>query len=182
MGGSQQAARQDTVNSSHQATANQLDVQTSNHPASSDLDQVWRCSTQELITAPEEDKLTITQQESVEDPAELVRPADVRSPSAGPELIRDRSGSLSPEPESVSSSQSRLSLFRGMELITKRRMVCESETPQTELEKTDRVGGTERVQDSDSSPASVQTSEEVPSSCFASDKTQTVSAFSFLNF
>lgn len=169
MGGSQQAA-------SHQATANQLyqsepssaDVQTSNHPAASDLDQVWRCSTPELITAPEENKLTITQQESVESP-----PA---------ELVRDRRGSLSPEPESVSSTQSTLSLFRGMEMITKRRSVCERDTSHTELEKTDRLGGTERVQNSDSSPTSVQTSEEVPSGCLASDKTQTVSAFSFLNF
>ncbi|XP_037547276.1 AP-4 complex accessory subunit Tepsin [Nematolebias whitei] len=188
MGGSQQAARQDTVNNSHQATTNQhyqsepssADVQTSNQPASSDLDQVWRCSTEELITAPEGDKLTITQRESVENPAELVRPADVKSPSADPELIRDRSGSWSPEPESVSSSQSRPSLFRGMELITKGRTVCESDTPHTEWDKTDRLGGTETVQISDSA----QTSEEVSSSCdvFASDKTQTASAFSFLNF
>lgn len=202
MGGSQQAARQDTVISSHQATTNLFHmsdntklyqsepssadvIQTSDQPASSDLDQVWRCSTEELINAPEEDKLTITQQELVENPAELVRTADVKSPSADPELIRDRSHSLSPEPERVSSSQGRLSLFSGMELITKGRMMCESDTPHTELDKTDRLGGTETVQNSDSSLTCVKTNEVVgSSSCdlFASDPTQTVSAFSFLNF
>uniref|UniRef100_A0A3Q3A8L5 TEPSIN adaptor related protein complex 4 accessory protein n=1 Tax=Kryptolebias marmoratus TaxID=37003 RepID=A0A3Q3A8L5_KRYMA len=178
MGGSQHAARQDTVNSSQQATTNQpytsdnsklfqsepisADViQTSNQPSSPDLDQAWRCST-EMINAPEEEKLTVTQQESVDNPVELVRTAD-----------------------SVPSSLSRLSLFRGMELVTKGRMLCERDTPHTEFEETeDSLGVTETVQNSNSSVTSVNTSEEVTSGCnpVGSDKTQPASAFSFLNF
>ncbi|XP_017273928.1 AP-4 complex accessory subunit tepsin isoform X2 [Kryptolebias marmoratus] len=201
MGGSQHAARQDTVNSSQQATTNQpytsdnsklfqsepisADViQTSNQPSSPDLDQAWRCST-EMINAPEEEKLTVTQQESVDNPVELVRTADVKSPSSYPEVIRDGSSPLSPDAESVPSSLSRLSLFRGMELVTKGRMLCERDTPHTEFEETeDSLGVTETVQNSNSSVTSVNTSEEVTSGCnpVGSDKTQPASAFSFLNF
>lgn len=193
MGGPQHAARQDAVSSSHQASANQVlttdnsklfqsepssvdVVQTPNHPSPPDLDQAWR--TKELMSAPEEEKLFITQQELVENPVELVRTADVESPSADPELFGGRTSSLTPEPEPERepSSLSRLSLFRGMELITKGRVLCE-------VDKTDdSLGITETAQNS--SVTSVQTSEEVVSSCnfVASDKPQPVSAFSFLNF
>lgn len=198
MGGPQHAARQEAANHSHQATADQVhttddselfqselssvDVQTPNHPPPPDLEQAWR--TKELIHAPEEQKLVVTLQELVENPGELVRTADGKWPSADPELFEDRSSSSSPEPEP--SSLSGLSLFRGMELLlTKGRVLCEGDRPHTEVDKTDSsLGVTDTVQNSDSSVISVQTSDEVASSCkfVASDKPQPVSAFSFLNF
>ncbi|KAM8730285.1 AP-4 complex accessory subunit tepsin [Acanthopagrus schlegelii] len=186
MGGSAHAPRQDAANSSHQATTNhpptstylntllpthspgnlnhhQPDIshtQGNNPSSSSSLAQTD--SSGELMNEADDEKLSPVQVEPVR--------------TAGAESVAEESGS-SPSPQGEQPCLSRLSLFSGMQLVTKGRHVCQKETSQTETDESFRED-----------PA-VQNcigiaSDAAPSVCnsVASDSSQPVSAFSFVSF
>ncbi|XP_073345689.1 AP-4 complex accessory subunit tepsin [Pagrus major] len=186
MGGSAHAPRQDAANSSHQATTNHLPTSTylnpllpthspgnlnhhqpdishtpRNHPSSSSS-PAQRDSSGELMNEDDEEKLSPIQ-------VEPVRTAEVES-------VAEESGS-SPLPQSEQPCLSRLSLFSGMQLVTKGRHVCQRETSQTETDDSFREDPA--VQNCISI-----TSDDAPSVCnsVAADSSQPVSAFSFVNF
>lgn len=112
---------------------------------------------------------------------EPVRTAEVTLSAEDPECIRDEGSPPPSEKQSGQPCLSRLSLFSGMELVTKGRLLCNREG-ETSLTETD-ISGTDAenpaVQNSNSpvrsSPSG--TSENAPS-----DTSQPVSAFSFLKF
>ncbi|XP_041829520.1 AP-4 complex accessory subunit tepsin isoform X2 [Melanotaenia boesemani] len=213
MGGSLHAAKQDPLNSSHETTANQLhtsrycdgllpkylaksndlklsqpDLTSADVPHTpncsstpSSLDLTQKCSTEKLMNHSEEEKLTPILQESV-------RSSEIKPSDEGPELIRDRS-TPSPEPQSMLVHSNKLSLFSGMELVTRGMSLCEKETSHVELDKTDSSKSeTETVNYSDcpvnSSRIGIKPGEDSPSGCSPIDshRSQSVSAFSFLNF
>ncbi|XP_051795622.1 AP-4 complex accessory subunit Tepsin isoform X2 [Acanthochromis polyacanthus] len=129
------------------------------------------------------------ERELVENQMQPVRTAEVKPTAGAPRVIRDKSPPPSCEAQSDAAHRSRLSLFRGMELVTKGRPLLERETSQTELDKTEEnLKENQTVQESDcsvnSSPTCIETAEDAPSVCnsVASSSSQTVSAFSFLNF
>ncbi|XP_072229579.1 AP-4 complex accessory subunit Tepsin isoform X2 [Leuresthes tenuis] len=215
MGGSPHATKQDTVNSSHEATTNQHHTSVCsgsmlptysaentdlklNQPVGvappsncssspSSLELTLRCSKEELLNDDDdEEKLDSIWQESVENQGGSVRTDEIK-PSESPELIGDRSPPLSPEPQSVLVHPSRPSLFSGMELVTKGRPLCEREASCAESDRTDGSLSKNQTRHNPDCPvnsakACVGTS-EVASSCsrVASDRAQSVSAFSFLN-
>uniref|UniRef100_A0A3Q0QY16 TEPSIN adaptor related protein complex 4 accessory protein n=1 Tax=Amphilophus citrinellus TaxID=61819 RepID=A0A3Q0QY16_AMPCI len=219
MGGSQHATRQDAMNSSHQATVTQLHTSTNNllpkhlddnfnlhqpdissagvtqppkHPSPlPNQDLAQRHSTQELVNVRKEEEFSPLQQELVEDQVQPVRTAEVKLDAEDPELVRDKSTPALCEPHSNPRHQSRLSLFNGMELVTKGRLLCEREPSHGEVEdKTDdSIREIQTVYSSDlsvnsSSAVTNKTSEDASSVCSssASNCSQSVSAFSFLNF
>lgn len=208
MGGSAHAPRQETANSSHQpSTTNQLPTSTysdpllpthsadsanlnhcqldisptgvnqpPNHPSSpSSLDQ-RDSSSGELLNDGDEEKLSPVQQESLQNQAESVRTAQAELVAEESDLNTDRSSS---PPAEVQPCLSRLSLFSGMQLVTKGRPLCERETSQTET--ADSVREIPAVHNSMSIS---ETSDDAPSICnsAASDSSQPVSAFSFVSF
>ncbi|XP_070782994.1 AP-4 complex accessory subunit Tepsin [Enoplosus armatus] len=207
MGGSLHAPRQDTANSSHQAAANQLPpstysdpllpthsadntnlnyyqpdisptgvTQPPNHPPSpSSLALVQTDSSGELMNDCDEEKPSPIQQELVQNQVEPVRTVEGKLVAEESELT-DRSSSPPAEPHRELPCLSRLSLFSGMELVTKGRPLCDTETSQTETDTTD---GSLRE-----NLAVHNNSDHAPSICnsVASDSSQPVSAFSFLNF
>ncbi|XP_030611733.1 AP-4 complex accessory subunit Tepsin [Archocentrus centrarchus] len=219
MGGSQHATRQDAMNSSHQATVTQLHTSTNNllpkhlddsfnlhqpdissagvtqppkHPSPlPNQDLAQRHSTQELVNVRKEEEFSPLQQELAEDQVQPVRTAEVKLDAEDPELVRDKSTPALCEPHSNPRHQSRLSLFNGMELVTKGRLLCEREPSHGEVEdKTDdSIREIQTVYSSDlsvnsSSAVTNKTSEDASSVCSssASNCSQSVSAFSFLNF
>lgn len=219
MGGSLHATRQDTASSSHQATSNQLPTSTCsdpllpthspddcnlrhyqvkdlqpdispadiNHP-SSPSNLACSGSSEELLN-DDDDEVSLMQQELAQSQTEPVRTAEteVKPTAEDPECNTDRSS----EPQSEQPCVSRLSLFSGMELVTKGRLsVSEREAAQTETDMEDdtlRENPAVRNGDSpvDSSlPRISRTSEDASSICSSviSGSSQPVSAFSFLNF
>lgn len=207
MGGTLQTPKQDTANSSQHPTTNQFPTSTYNDPllpihsaytnAKQNLYQpnilskgitqpqnhtaspssqafAQRDSSGELVKDSGEGKLSHIQQEPV-------RTAEVKLAAEDPELLTDRSSAPPSETESKQAHPSRLSLFSGMELVTKGRPLCERETSLTE---TGTVSD-----DLKENPAVNSSDSPVNSSCItktsdsaASDSSQPVSAFSFLNF
>lgn len=200
MGGPPASSRQDAANSNHQPTVNHTPTDSDglapkhtaenlklyhansspadvkslpNRPSSpSGLDQ--SCSTGELMGNEE--------RELVENEMQPIRTAEVDPATGDPQVIRDKS----PPPSCDPAHRSRLSLFSGMELVTKGRPLLERETSQTESDKTE--DNLRENQDSDcsanSSTTCIETTEDAPSMCnsVVSNSSQAVSAFSFLNF
>ncbi|MEQ2216147.1 hypothetical protein XENOCAPTIV_011351, partial [Xenoophorus captivus] len=197
MGGSLHATRQDAAHSSHQATSNQFlpsaylensqatnsadyttselyqpehssscSVQPQSLPSSpSSLEERWRCSTGEQM-----DDLTKNMAHSVR--------------TAGD----PGSSSLSSKPEKVLANHSSLSLFSGMELVTKGGPLCGRDAPHTESDQTDCSSNvTQTVLNfkclKNSPVVWTEDRAEVPSGCSpaSSDESQPASAFSFLN-
>lgn len=212
MGGSPQAPRQDSVNSSHQAIANQLPTSTysdpllpthsadntslnhyqpdisptgvtqpQNHPSStSDQALAQSDSSGELLNDSDEEKPSPTQQELPQNQVEPVRTAEAELVAEESDVNTDGCSSPPAEPHPCLS---RLSLFSGMELVTKGRPLCERDTSQTETDTTDD-GLRENPAVHNSIGQTSKTSDDAPSICnsVASDSSQPVSAFSFLNF
>ncbi|KAM4526300.1 AP-4 complex accessory subunit Tepsin [Fundulus diaphanus] len=202
MGGSLHAGRQDAAHSSHQATSNQflpsayLDssqatasadrhnsetrqpepsssglVQPQNAPSSpSGLDESWRRSTGEEV-----DDLSKNELQSVR--------------TAGdPKLISEGGSRLSSGPQSTPANQSSLSLFSGMELVTKAGALCERGALHTELDKTDEISDVTQTARNSKCPKKTsvvrsESREDAPSGCspLTSAESKPVSAFSFLN-
>lgn len=201
MGGSLHAPRQDTASSSHQAaTTNQLPTSTysgpllpthstgitnlnhyqpdtsltgvaqpPNHPSSpSSLALAQRDSSGEVTNDGVEEKLSPIQQQLEVQP---VRTAEVKLVAEESELNR---GSSHPaEPHSEQPCLSRLSLFSGMELVTKGRPLCGGETSQTGNSLRENLA-VHNISISDGAPPIC--------SLVVADSSQPVSAFSFLNF
>ncbi|XP_074475814.1 AP-4 complex accessory subunit tepsin isoform X1 [Sebastes fasciatus] len=201
-GGSAHAPRQDAANSGHQATTNQLPTSTysdtllptlsadnldhyqpdisptrvaqpPSSPSSSPAVLAQRDSSGELMNNVDEEKLSPVLHELVQNQAEPVRTAEAKL------AAEESDGSSSPQAEQPRLS--RLSLFSGMELVTKGRPLCKRETPQTET-----TGDTlrENLTAHNSIGVSKTSYNDTPLICnsVASDSSQPVSAFSFLNF
>ncbi|XP_076616972.1 AP-4 complex accessory subunit tepsin [Chaetodon auriga] len=205
MGGSPHPPRQDTTNSSHQATTSQLPTSTysdplrathslpdisptgvtqpQNHPSStSSLALAQRGGSGELTNDGDEEKLSPVQQELVQNQEEPVRTAEVEPVAEESELNTDRRSSPPAEPQCEQPCLGKLSLFSGMELVTKGRPLCRRELSQTETDTTDKS-----LRENLAVPNGIsvsKSSEHAPSICnsVASDSSQPVSAFSFLNF
>ncbi|XP_018520811.1 AP-4 complex accessory subunit Tepsin isoform X2 [Lates calcarifer] len=211
MGGPLNAPRQDAANSSHQAATTQPPTSTysdhllpthsagstnlnhyqpdisprgvtqlPNHPSfPSSLALAQRDSSGELMNDGDE----------VKQQPESVRTAEVMLAVEDPELIRDRSPPTPSETQSKQPCSGRLSLFSGMELVTKGRLVCDRgrRTSQMKTDTTDSdLKENPAVHNSDNPVHSTPpaTREDPPSFCnsVASDSSQPVSAFSFLKF
>lgn len=211
MGGSQHASRQEAMNSSHQAAVTQLHTSTNNllpkhlddnislhHPDTSSAgvtqppkhpsppphqDLAQSRSTVELVNDGKEEEFSPLQRELADDRVQSVRTAEVKLDAEDPELVRDKSTPALCEPHSKPPHQGRLSLFNGMELVTKGRPLCERETSHGGVEDKTDDGEIQTVYSSDCSVNSSKTSEYAPSACSSSASTcsQSVSAFSFLN-
>lgn len=197
MGGSLHATRQDAVNS-HQATVNQLHTSSSNllptHLFDSFKLQQPDTSSAGVTQPPKHPSPPPSQDlaqshELAEDQVQPVRTAEVRLHAEDSESVQDKSTLASCEPQRKPHPESRLSLFSGMELVTKGRSLCNSETSHEEVEDKigDRIKKMDAVHKSDcsvNSSITSKTSEDVPSVCSssASNCSQSVSAFSFLNF
>ncbi|XP_047464110.1 AP-4 complex accessory subunit Tepsin [Mugil cephalus] len=214
MGGPSHAARQDLGDSNHQTTFNQLtsslnlhSVETNlkvnqpetppgdathppTHPSSpSSLDLPQSCSTVELLNDGSEENLYPIQHELVENEEQPVRTADLHLSEEDLQLTRDKSTSPSPEPQNKPQHLGKLSLFSGMELVTKGRPLYERDTSQRELDKIDNsLRGNQTVHNSDcpvkSSTTCIKSTEDSSSvsGSVDSDNSQSLSAFSFLNF
>ncbi|XP_041670838.1 AP-4 complex accessory subunit Tepsin isoform X2 [Cheilinus undulatus] len=193
MGGCLHAPRQDTTNSGHQSTTNQLPTLTYSDPLlpshSAGRTNLNHCQPEispPAVTKPPSrpsspSDLSSEQRDSsveikdvddaefVQNQVEPLRTAEEEIVAEESELDPDRSSPPPPEPH-------RLSLFSGMELVTKTRPVCERETSQTETTIYDSL--TENLSERDSMSA------DAPAVCnsVAPDSSQPVSAFSFLNF
>lgn len=155
-----------------------------NHPSPPPrLALAQRDSSGELMDDSDEEKRSPTPQELEQHWVEPIRTAEAESVDKESELNTDRSSS--PPPVELQSEQpclSRLSLFSGMELVMKGKRLCERETSPTQTDVTD-----ESLRESltvHSSLSISKTSDDAPSPCnsVASDSSQPVSAFSFLNF
>ncbi|XP_008293132.1 AP-4 complex accessory subunit tepsin isoform X2 [Stegastes partitus] len=202
MGGPPPPTRQDAASSNHQATINHTSTYpdsllpthsaenlqlyrpdsspadvtpTPNRPSSpSSVDPAQSSSTGELTDNEE--------RELVENQVQPVRTAEVKVAAEDPLLIRDKSP---PPAQSEPPHWGTLSLFSGMELVTKGRPLLERQTSQTESDKVDDILRENQTDCSvNSSTTCVEPTEDAPSNCnsVASNSSQTVSAFSFLNF
>uniref|UniRef100_A0A3Q3EWN5 TEPSIN adaptor related protein complex 4 accessory protein n=1 Tax=Labrus bergylta TaxID=56723 RepID=A0A3Q3EWN5_9LABR len=186
MGGGLHAPRQE--NSNHRTTTNQLSTSTHSDPLlpthSADNPNLMHCVTKPPNHPASPSGLALDQRESsvemndcdldsavqmelVHDQVEPVRTAEDES-----EPDTERSSSPPAEPHSETPRLSGLSLFSGMELVTKLRPLCERETSQTERnifrENLSVLNGN---------------SDDAPTVCNSlADSSQPVSAFSFLNF
>ncbi|XP_032358699.1 AP-4 complex accessory subunit tepsin isoform X2 [Etheostoma spectabile] len=206
MGGSVHAPRQDTANGSQQATTNQLHTSTysdpllptcsadnashnhyqpdipPNYPSSScGLALAQRESSGELNDGHGE-KMSPNLRELLQNQVEPVKTAEFKFVAEESELNADGSSSPPAEPQSEQPCPSGLSLFSGMELVTKVKPLCKRETSQTE---TDTMGYclTENIA-VQSSIGSSETCDDAPLiyNSVARGSSQPVSAFSFLNF
>ncbi|CAJ1080759.1 AP-4 complex accessory subunit tepsin isoform X3 [Xyrichtys novacula] len=165
----------------HQPDNSPADVnQTPNLPSSSSA----------LVTDPRDssvvfddsnaERLSTVQNELVQNHVESVRTAEDELVPGESELDLNRGSSPPAESQKEQPCLSRLSLFSGMELVTKSRPLCERETSQTETNKSDDdFSENLSVQNSINKP-----SDKSPSVCssVASVSSQPLSAFSFLNF
>ncbi|XP_028286555.1 AP-4 complex accessory subunit Tepsin isoform X2 [Parambassis ranga] len=151
-------------------------------PSSPDLAQSH--STEEQMNDGNEVNLSSAQLELVENLVPAVGTAEV--PTAGsPELIRGKSTPLSSNNQSKPLLGTRLSLFNGMELVTKGKPLYETETTQTHSDKMENsLRENQTVSKSDLSITCINTNEAASSICnsILSDSSQPVSAFSFVNF
>lgn len=188
MGGYPHANRQDTAISTYQATADQpltstdaslpnhsadnlnhyhADVspapgsQPQNHP-SSPVSQAMaqRHSLGKLMNDSREERVCPVQQESFHNQLNPGRTAEVS------DFDTDKCSSPTAEPQPEKPHESRLSLFAGMELVTKGRPLCQRETDTT----------------GDSVTENPDTNSPNTCNSVASESSQPVSAFSFLNF
>ncbi|XP_028423407.1 AP-4 complex accessory subunit Tepsin isoform X2 [Perca flavescens] len=198
MGGSVHAPRQDTANSSHQATTNQLPTSTYSDPLPPTYSQpdippnypsppcglalAQRDSSVELMNDGHEEKLSPNPRELLQNRAEPVKTAAFKFAAEESELNADGSSSPPAEHQGEQPCPSRLSLFSGMELVTKGKPLCKRETSQTE---TDTMGCSLRENLAVRNRIGIsETSDGDPLICnsVACDSSQPVSAFSFLNF
>ncbi|XP_051273149.1 AP-4 complex accessory subunit Tepsin isoform X1 [Dicentrarchus labrax] len=202
MGGSPHAPRQDTANSSHHATTNQLPTSTysdpllpthsadntnlnhcppdispkavtqpPDHPSSpSTLASAQGDSRGELMNDSDEEKLSPIQQELVQSQVEPVRTAEAKLVAEESELNADWSSSPTAEPQREQPCLSRLSLFSGMELVTKGRPLCERAPDMTDdsLRENPAVHNSINICKTSDNALSISS--------------QPVSAFSFVNF
>lgn len=205
MGGSVHTPRQDTATSSHQATTNQLTTSTHSEPllpnhsaGNPNLNHYQPDISPTGVTQPpnppsspsaqrdlpgqlmndcDEEELAPILHDLVQNQSEPVRTAEVTSVAEESEL--NTSSSHPAEPQREQACLGRLSLFSGMELVTKGRPPCARETSQTE---TMGDGLMENLAVQNSLGIS-KTSDDAPLICnsVASDSSQPVSAFSFLN-
>ncbi|XP_075949532.1 AP-4 complex accessory subunit Tepsin isoform X1 [Anarhichas minor] len=210
MGGPVHTPWQDTATSSHQATTNQLTTSTHSEPllpnhsagnpnlnhyqpdisptgvtqppyppsSPSSLPSAQRDLPGELMNDCDEEKLAPILHDLVQNQSEPVRTAEVTSVAEESEL--NTSSSHPAEPQREQACPGRLSLFSGMELVTKGRPPCARQTSQTET-MADGLMESLAVQNS---LRISKTSDDAPLICnsVASDSSQPVSAFSFLNF
>ncbi|XP_034716168.1 AP-4 complex accessory subunit tepsin isoform X2 [Etheostoma cragini] len=203
MGGSVHAPRQETANSSHQATTNQLPTSTYSDPLlptysadnanhdryQPDIPQNYPSSSCGLasessgeLTDGHGEKMFPNLHELLQNQVEPVKTAEFKYVAEETELNADGNSSPPAEPQSEQPCPSRLSLFSGMELVTKVKPLCKRETSQTE---TDTMGCSLREN------LAVHTSIGIGETCdgapliynsVALGSSQPVSAFSFLNF
>lgn len=200
MQGPPHTPRQDATNGSHQATndpssmspysnpllqAHSADSTNSNHHQlkASQTDTLSTCATHPLnhTLCSVNESLPPLQR------VDPVRTVEMDIGSEEPELIADGSPPMSPEHQSAQPCLSRLSLFSGMELVTKGRLLCDRplcETSQTEFDTMDESLTENQDEQNSVSPV------DSPQPCISktandtvvSDRSQPVSAFSFLNF
>lgn len=203
IGGSAHAQRQEAANSSHQETSHRLPAATyldpllptqsatnttlhqlhisptgvpppPNHPSSPSGLEVQIDSSVELMNDDEEEKLPPVLTESMQNQVEPNRTAEVQSVAEEPELHTDSFSSA--EPQSEQPCLSRLSLFSGMQLVTKATPLCKRQTSQNEMDTMDdNLKENQAMQNGSKTSAFICTS-------VACDGSQPVSAFSFLNF
>ncbi|XP_035001822.2 AP-4 complex accessory subunit tepsin isoform X1 [Hippoglossus stenolepis] len=215
-GGSLNTPKQDTANGSHQATSNQphtssysdpllpscsadstnlnhhqpdvapIDAtQLPDHPSSPSSLTLAQKHSADLMNDDDEVKLSSIQPEPI-------RTADVALAVGDPELTRDRGSSPLCEPQGEQLCLSRVSLFSGMELVTRGRPLCEREREASQTDTDRKEDGLKqnaavyRSDDAEHSthPVTSKNSKSSPSFCnsAASDSSQPVSAFSFLKF
>ncbi|XP_059180658.1 AP-4 complex accessory subunit Tepsin isoform X2 [Centropristis striata] len=196
MGGSVHAPKQD--NHSHQATTNQLSISTDPllpTQSADNLNHYQADISPTGVTQPPNhpsppSSLALTQRDSGGqmndgDEEKLVYMQPVRTAEAEVKLVTDelevnadRSSPPAAEPQSEQPCPTRLSLFSGMELVTKGRPLCKRETPLTE---TDTMG--DSLKENQAVHNSInRASDDAPLICNSVDSSQPVSAFSFLNF
>ncbi|XP_078134731.1 AP-4 complex accessory subunit Tepsin isoform X3 [Sander vitreus] len=207
MGGSVHAPRQDTANSSHQATTNQLPTSAYSDPLlptySADnanhnhyqpdippncpsspcgLALAQRDSSGELMNDGHEEKRSPNLRELLQNQVEPVKTAEFKFVAEESEPNADGSSSPPAEPQGEQPCPGRLSLFSGMELVTKGKPLCKRETSQKEM---DTMGYSLRENPAVHNSIGIsETSDDAPLICnsVACDSSQPVSAFSFLNF
>lgn len=189
MGGSAHSPRQDTANSNHQTATNQLPTSTYSDPLlpthSADNTNLHHYQPTGVAHQPSSPSgLALDQRDSSGDGSGEklspilqkqdvpVRTAEVTLVAEESELNADRSSSPPAEPQSEQPCLSRLTLFSGMQLVTKGRSLCGRETSQTETDDSLNLAVCNSIS---------KTSDDAPLFC-NSDSSQPVSAFSFLNF
>ncbi|KAF3853389.1 hypothetical protein F7725_014077 [Dissostichus mawsoni] len=122
-------------------TLHQLDISPTgvtpppNHPSSPSSLEVQIDSSVELMNDDEEEKLPPVLTESMQNQVEPNRTAEVQSVAEEPELHTDSFSSA--EPQSEQPCLSRLSLFSGMQLVTKATPLCKRQTFQNEMDTMD---------------------------------------------
>lgn len=205
MGGSPRAHGQDTANSSHQAPINQPPTSTDSslpthsadntnlkhhHPNISStgvsepqnrpsppatLSSARRRSSEELTYNSEEDNVFPIQKE-LQNQLEPERTAEVESVGGLSNHKIERCSSPPVELQCEKPCVNRLSLFSGMELVTKGRPLCHREMDTTEDSSRENVAVNKSI--------TIGKSVDTPSvfNSVASDNSPPVSAFSFLNF
>ncbi|XP_056221259.1 AP-4 complex accessory subunit Tepsin isoform X1 [Seriola aureovittata] len=209
MGGPLNTPRQDTANSSHQATTNPPPTSTYSDPLlptqsadstnlnhyQPDASPIGVSQLPNHTSSPS--SLVLAQRDSSGEPVndcdemkhapiqpEPVRTAEVTLAVEDPD-VRNRGSPPPSESQSEQPCLSRLSLFNGMELVSKGRALCdrERETSQAETDTMDDdLKENPAVHNSDNPvhstpPGTSKTSENAPS-----ESGQPVSAFSFLKF
>lgn len=211
MGGPPQAVKPDAANSSHQAAANQLPASTYSDPLlpthspdntnlnlyqptgvtrppnlpspPGSLASAQRDSSGELINDIDEERGSPVRQESAQDQVEPVRTVEVEL--VPEESVRDSDGEPPPPagPQSEQHCPSRLSLFSGMELVTKGRPFCNRGASQTETGAPDDSSRENPAVGVGIGVSKTSADDDAPSVCSSSpDGSQPTSAFSFLNF
>lgn len=198
MGGCLHPPRQDATNSNHQTTSNQLPLPSHSDPllptcpaVNTNLHHEEDASVtgiQTLHPPPPPSSSSGLFTERRDSSSAEMNDRDAERLSTGQKVeqnhmegIRTAAGGESEVEENRSSSPpaepqpcvSRLSLFSGMELVTKTRLLCEREPSHTQTNNLDQFQSNRG-----------ETSEESPlvSDSVASDGSQPVSAFTFLNF
>ncbi|KAK5850624.1 hypothetical protein PBY51_001487 [Eleginops maclovinus] len=165
-------------------TLQQLDISPTgvtpppNHPSSPSSLVVQIDSSVELMDDGEAGKLPPVLHESMENQVESDRTAEVHSVSEESERLTDGS-SPSVESQSEQPCLSRLSLFSGMQLVTKGKPLCKRQTSQTAVDTMDDSLKENQALQNGSKP-----SDDAALICTSvvCDSSQPVSAFSFLNF
>ncbi|XP_033963384.1 AP-4 complex accessory subunit Tepsin isoform X2 [Pseudochaenichthys georgianus] len=206
IGGSAHAQRQEAAHSSHQETSHRLPAATyldplvptqsatnttlhqlhisptgvsppPNHPSSPSGLEVQRDSSVEPMNEDEEENLPPVLTESMQNQVAPNRTAAVQSVAEEPELHTDSFSSA--EPQSEQPCLSRLSLFSGMQLVTKATPLCKRQTSQNEVDTMD-----DSLKENQALQNGSETSDDTAFTCtsVACDSSQPVSAFSFLNF
>ncbi|KAK2820778.1 hypothetical protein Q5P01_023737 [Channa striata] len=192
MGASLQPPRHDRANTNQQLPTIQLPTSTYSdplppiHSSHTNLSHCQSDISLEDIAQPPNHRASPSVALSQQDP---VRTAEVKLAADNQELLRDRSSTPPSEAESKQPHSSTLSLFSGMELVTKGRPLCERETSQMNTcTVDDDLKETPAMLTSDgpvnlSLPYVSKTNDNASSNCsaVASNSNQTVSAFSFLN-